>query len=605
MRWPGWSRHIPLTLAILIAVYAALIRLDALVAKYGTLDRPGWAASVTHTLAPVGTALRPFALGWPRQARPYHGGDPINYLRSAREMESFYQGNVREPVFPGMTRAFLWLLGDQDVAVSFASLVGSVLAVFGTYLVAAYLMPPAAALAASLLVALDYDMITWSPDGWRDDTFTATVLWTAWGLLRVRELQSASSAMIAGVAAGIACLTRITALSFIVPGLIWLIVDAPRGERRVRLRRAGLSAAIAAMVIAPYLINCVRRFGDPLIAINYHTVYYRHGEGLSTEGDVSAAEYIAGKFRRSPMATIDTGANGIFVEPFVTKWSGLIPVLGRARIVLMWSAIAGLMLMPFAAAGRLLLVVLFTSLLPYAFTWNIGGGNAWRFTMHVYPLFIVAAAYAISAACTFAIRLWRWWRTGFVKPQQPRASTIAIGAAVLAIAIALAVMHRFMPWLVVREVLARGEDVNVETGPRDSVFYHRGWSPAWSDGVTVRVSTAERAQVRIPLPSRGAYDLVMRVDPVVPDAEQRLSVLFNGQFVARFTLGWNPERVGSYRVRLQPGQVRAGRNEVTFIPERRVPASAAGPRFAWLPPAEHLGIRLWYVRVLPVRIPNP
>jgi hypothetical protein len=35
------------------------------------------------------------------------------------------------------------------------------------------------------------------------------------------------------------------------------------------------------------------------------------------------------------------------------------------------------------------------------------------------------------------------------------------------------------------------------------------------------------------------------------------------------------------------------------VPETLVRASLAGPRFAWLDPADSIGIRLWYVRVLP------
>ena len=603
MRWPVSSRVTTLALALLITLYAALIRLDVLVAKYGTLEHPRWAAAVTQSVAPLGTSLRPFALGWPREARPYHGGDPINYLGAAREMESFYQGHVREPVFLAITRTFLWLLDDQDVAVSFASFLGAVAAVFATYLVAGALMPPAAALAASLLVAIDYDMITWSPDGWRDDTFTAAVLLTTWGFLQVRKSATPRRAVALGILAGIACLTRITALSFIVPGLAWLIVDAPGGARIPRLRMAALSAAVMLVVVAPYLINCARRFGDPLIAINYHTVYYRHGEGLSPEGKMSAAGYIAAKFKRRPAATVDTGVNGIFVQPFVTKWRGLLPTLHDARVLVIWSAVAGLMLLPFAAGGRLVLVVLFTSVLPYAFTWNVAGGDAWRFTMHAYPLYLIAACYALACLARLALAAWRAWRTRTTAFTRPAPRSIAIAAVVVALALGVTAAYWLMPWLVVREVIASGEDISIETGARDAVFYRRGWSPPHDDGVTVRVSSAERAYVHVPLPKPGSYDLVFRIDPVVPDVEQRVAVLFNGQLVARFTLGWNPERVGSYRVHLQPQQVRAGTNDVVLIPQLRVAAASAGPRFAWLPPAEQIGIRLWYVRVLPLGNP--
>jgi hypothetical protein len=34
------------------------------------------------------------------------------------------------------------------------------------------------------------------------------------------------------------------------------------------------------------------------------------------------------------------------------------------------------------------------------------------------------------------------------------------------------------------------------------------------------------------------------------------------------------------------------------VPESIVTAAAAGRRFAWLDPAEKIGVRLWYVRVV-------
>ena len=61
---------------------------------------------------------------------------------------------------------------------------------------------------------------------------------------------------------------------------------------------------------------------------------------------------------------------------------------------------------------------------------------------------------------------------------------------------------------------------------------------------------------------------------------------------------FNPERVGSYRLRLPEAAVRVGDNALTLVPDTRVRAAAAGPRFAWLDPDMPLGVRFWYLRVL-------
>ena len=160
-------------------------------------------------------------------------------------------------------------------------------------------------------------------------------------------------------------------------------------------------------------------------------------------------------------------------------------------------------------------------------------------------------------------------------------------------------MYLGLPWYVTREAIAHGESTSIETGERDRVFYRSGWSAPHFESITVRVSRGERAVVRLPLPEQRAYDIVLRIDPVAPTTPEEVDVLFNRHLVGRLQLSWNPERVGSYRLRLREDIVNAGSNELIVIPTSVMPAGSAGPRFAWLDPADRIGVRLWYVRVLP------
>ncbi len=89
------------------------------------------------------------------------------------------------------------------------------------------------------------------------------------------------------------------------------------------------------------------------------------------------------------------------------------------------------------------------------------------------------------------------------------------------------------------------------------------------------------------------------MDPVDPARTEPVSVLLNHHLVGVLRLSWNPERVGAYRVLVADHMVRSD-NELTIIPGALVAAGSAGPRFAWLDPAERIGVRLWYVRVLPL-----
>src|SRR6476661_3424455 len=137
---PAMRRALPVVLALLITIYGGLVRLDAIVERYGPVEHPGWARVLTHAAPRWAAAVKPAAHRWDRIANPYTGGDPINYLRFAREMRTFYQPHVREPLFLAWTKGFLWLLSDQDIAISFASAASSTLAIFGAYLLTAALV---------------------------------------------------------------------------------------------------------------------------------------------------------------------------------------------------------------------------------------------------------------------------------------------------------------------------------------------------------------------------------------------------------------------------------------------------------------------------------
>ena len=583
-------------LAVAITLYGGLLRLDAFVGKYGTLDHPAWARVATRNVAPLVPAIRPSRVTWYRVPNPYVGGDPITYIEYGRQMTSFYQPHVREPVFLAMTSVGLWALDDQDYGVSLASAVGSTLAIFATYLVGAAVLSPLAGLLAALLTATELEIVTWGVDGWRDDTFTATILFSVWALLRLRARPSVGNALLAGGLCALSCLTRITAITFIVPAFIWLVIDRAAAPRRDRARAVGIAAVALVVIVAPYLISCAIATGDPLIAINYHTGYYRFAENRPIDQPMSAAEYLRGKFADRPIRALDTALSGLLIQPFVTKWHGFEEWMRGLGAGLRLIAVIGLAALPFFARGRLLLVALLGSLLPYVMTWNVGGGGAWRFTMHAYPFFFVAAGVAVvgtGRALRAVARDYRLLQPAAVKPYLWR---LAIVASVAGLGTA---WYLGLPWYVTREAIAHGESTSIETGARDRIFYRSGWSAAHNENITVRVSRSERAVVRLPLPARRAYELVLRIDPVTPTSPEEVDVLFNRHLVGRLRLAWNPERVGSYRLRLREDIVTAGSNELIVVPSSVMPAGSAGPRFSWLNPADPIGVRMWYVRVLP------
>jgi hypothetical protein len=318
---------------------------------------------------------------------------------------------------------------------------------------------------------------------------------------------------------------------------------------------------------------------------------------------MSATDYVRTKFARHPVATFDTGVSGLFVQPFVNKWHGFQAWADNLGTVLSVAAIVGMAAWIFTVTGRLLLVVLVSSLLPYAFTWNVGGGSEWRFMMHVYSIYIVAAVYAVAGA-------WRALkavgRDRSLLTRQEALPVLARVAAVTVVAALATTLYLGLPWFVVREAIANGESTSIEAGSRDWVFYREGWTPPRGGGnVIMRVEKGPRSTIWLPLPAKRAYDLVVRMDPVAAGIEQKVTLLLNGRLVGRLTLTFDPARVGSYRILLPAWVVKPGRNVLTLVPEVRIMASEAGPPYAWIDPWEQIGVAVWYVRVTESPIPHP
>jgi len=597
------SRVLPVTvgqtlvgvLIALVVIYGAFLRFDAITLKYGPVSSPSWLRAVQETREPA-SLLRPAGVTWTAgPTYPHRDGpptryvsDPYTYLSYAREMRSFYGAHRREPLFPFVTKVFLRLLRDQDVAVSFASAAFSVLAVIGTLALGWYAFSWAVGLGAALAVAIEYDLVSWGIEGFRDDAFMWAVVLSAYVMLRYARVPSRWNAVLVGVAGGVALLLRLTAISFLVPGLVFLLMAAS-GRWRERLKRVGLAALIMTVIVAPFAINCWLTYGDPLYAINVHADVYRAAEGQKIVANETVSQYLGGQMRSRPMRTLDTFVLGMTTYPFENKWGGFTPWVSGLGPFLSWAALAGLVVLVGSPPGRLLLVVLAGSLVPYAFTWKLGAD--WRFTEHAYPFFLIAACLGMSHLVSYVApsRLLALIRS---RPDWRRVAFWGSVLAVVGMGLWLAV--RVLPVMVVREALMAREDVTVAAGRRDRGFFVGGWSRLLTEGaVTARISEGSRPAVNLPLPLVGDYDLTLRLDPFprpaghAADRLPAVRILVNDLQVAMFELGWNPERVGAYEVHVPQHVVTSGMTRLVVVPE----AKPRGPD----------RVRLWYVRIRPVQ----
>jgi 4-amino-4-deoxy-L-arabinose transferase-like glycosyltransferase len=582
--------------AVVTCVYAGLLRFEALVANYGHLGQPRWSRSLEAHVVPLVHHLRPASIVWGPVSNPYVGGDPINYIRYAREMRHFYQAHVREPMFLAITRAFLWLSDGREIAVSYASAFGSMLAVLATCALGAVYRSRTVGILAGLALATEFQAIAWGMEGWRDDTFMMFVTFAAAAFVILYERPSRGAGVVAGLAAAAATLTRITALTFVVPALLWVALFAARELRREARRAAATAALVSTVLVAPYLINCWRETGDPFYALNYHTKYYRAAEGQPSDEPVGALAYASAKLVSRPVTTLDTAAHGLISVPFSNKWTGWTAWHEAVGPVLKWSAAAGMAVAIASPRGRLLLLVLFASLIPYALTWSVGGGGEWRFTQHVYPMYLVLAFTAIAVIPRAIVSLVRKGRAGV---EVSRTHVWRASAAAAAIALVW-LAYWSAPVSIARETLATEGAVSIVAGDRDAVFFTGDWSDPIPDGanVTVRVAQSVLTSVHVPL-RESDYTLTLRMDPpLTPDVAQqpRVTVFVNRRQLAQLDLTRNRVRMGTYRMRV-PREAVSAWSRIDLLATHTVPAGDAGEPFESLAPHTPVAFRLWYVRL--------
>lgn len=577
-------------LGALVVLYAGALRAEALIARYGDGDVPRWAPRLEASLRDLHTAR----LRWKPVGRRYEG-DPGAYLRHAREMEGFYDARFREPFFVFAAKAGVGLAGGRDIGISLASAGFSTLAVAATFLLGAQAFSPWVGLMASLGFAVDQRVVSLSPEGWRDDAFAFLCVAFAWLALRLYDRDRFADALGLGLLGGLACLTRITSLSFVVPALVGLAFVPRSRPWRVRLEHVAVGALTCGALLAPFLLSCWVAYDDPLVSINGVAPAYQSASGIDMGRDMGAIEYLAARFRTWEL--LDTLVIGATAYPFAAKWNFdyLSPRLAGPAAA---AGAAGMLLLCLARRTRLLVALFAAALFPFTLTWNVKGGDAWRLTLFAYPFYLVAAAFVWCGLVRLAVDGEARGRLQAALSERTtwlRVGVVSGGAGLVALA-ALG-----LPYWRLDESLRHGQAARVVAGPRDRLFFGEGWqAPTCAKNVCARYSDGTPSQVRLPLEGGRDYTLRLRAYPLVfPGMRpQRLTLLGNGTPLAELALA-ESKLAGVYEARWPAHAVKNGRNLLEIRAAYDTVVGTVGARDPLAQPSWRTSFALLQVEVAP------
>jgi hypothetical protein len=241
-----------------------------------------------------------------------------------------------------------------------------------------------------------------------------------------------------------------------------------------------------------------------------------------------------------------------------------------------------------------------TSLVPFSFTWTVDPN--WRFTVHVYPFLLIAAAAAVSAIvrAMLVVLVPGSARPTFVTWPSRTGWFAWAAVGVIGLVSAWAISSAFPKMLFIENLRQRGV-ATLTAGTRDSPFFGRGWSAvAGSGNVRMRIATTAR-ELALPLPATDDYDVTLRLDPFprplgdLVEGLPSLEVSLNGKAVSTIPMRWSADRVGVYVVRLPRALTRRGANRLGL---RLVDEGGTGARVSVKPGlAGGSALGLWYVRV--------
>ncbi len=322
--------------------------------------------------------------------------DVRRFYELARDMHHPYQSRHREPVHILLIKGSLALFGDRPASVLIPTLVASVLLIVVTFLFGWAVFGLPVGLGGAALVATNHNLIAFAARGYRLELFAALILAYVYVLFVAQRWRMRNRLVVAGVVGGLLLLVRITTVTLLVPALalfVWRERKQVEHQRKL-VAWAVVSLLIGLALLAPYLVECWRVYGRPLIAVDRHAQWWaeaeagRYVKSTAEETETSVFEYLFG--RGHLWRTLCRIPRGYWVIARMFPWYA-----GSWKFLLPFT-VAG-MVMTAVRRQRYLFWVAFWLLLPFTVVMPAGGDVRFFLFLHPwYALWAVVGLYPLG-----------------------------------------------------------------------------------------------------------------------------------------------------------------------------------------------------------------
>ncbi|MFH1239118.1 MAG: glycosyltransferase family 39 protein [bacterium] len=338
--------------------------------------------------------------------------DAQGFFNLAHQPTGFYGAGIREPVIIFLAKIGISIFGDQAWVVRLWSLVFSLLLVLAVYFIGQAIFNEVIGLGAALVTGITPILIQSSTRGLRTEAYAVFLLVFIYFLFVHKKYPLLVRLIITGVTGGILALLRLEAILTCVLLLIYFFLTEGKQVLKEKLYLGGkviLAVFIMTLVVAPFLINNYRAYGDSFYSQNAHATFWRNQEFASQAGFPSIEEVNKNGYAGVPVTTfayifkMHTAGEIIlrYIQGYVFSVTKYLLFILAEQLWLSFLGLIGLVLLLFSPY-RYLSVTFLVALLPVAFILPLNTighrGVDIRFILHIYPLFILAMLYPLLLA---------------------------------------------------------------------------------------------------------------------------------------------------------------------------------------------------------------